>query len=58
MTEFMDAARLRQDARDLPRFTLQPTAPVLRWTIDTTTGRPVGHWEIGDKLTPGLSLTA
>jgi hypothetical protein len=51
MTELMNAARLRQDALDIPSFPPQPVKPVLRWTIDLRTERPVGYWELGGRLT-------
>jgi hypothetical protein len=57
MTEFMSALRLRKVVVGQGWSTLEHTVPVLRWTVDEKTGRPVGHWELADKPSPsGLSL--
>jgi hypothetical protein len=50
MTTRLNLHRLSEIARvtadpDLP---VQRPPVVLRWTIDTATGRPVGRWILGD----------
>ncbi len=51
MTEFMPATSLRQIASlsDHRGLRLQPEVPVMQWTIDEATGRPVSHWVLAEK---------
>jgi len=61
MTELMDASHLRQMAglSDQSKLGLRPVVPVLRWTINGETGRPVSHWLLAEKqAAPDLSLPA
>jgi hypothetical protein len=46
MTELLDANRLRLLARDTdqPAETARRLVPVLKWTVDEETGRPVSRW--------------
>jgi hypothetical protein len=51
MTEFMDQTRLGEIAHVTDQPTLLPgrLIPRLTWTVDVKTGRPVGHWGLGEE---------
>ena len=54
MTEFMSQTHLREIARvtDQPRLSTGRLIPRLTWAVDTTTGRPVGHWGLSEEDGP------
>lgn len=52
MTEFMDAPRLRQLAVNQPVADCRRPVPVLCWTVDRATLRPVCHWVLQDNPEP------
>jgi hypothetical protein len=57
MTEFMSQARLHEIARvtDHPTPSAGRLIPRLTWAVDPQTGRPVGHWCLGEEAdTPSL----
>jgi hypothetical protein len=51
MAELMTAAQLWQMAGVGDQFgtRLRRVVPVLRWTIDASTGRAVNHWVVAEK---------
>ena len=48
MTQFIDAEQLQHLSAPCPppALPMDRLVPVLRWTIDQATGRPVGNWEL------------
>jgi hypothetical protein len=48
MTEFIDPERLHWLSTFASLSLLSPerAIPVLRWTLDATTGRPVSRWQL------------
>jgi hypothetical protein len=52
MTELLDAKRLRQVAVNPFAEETERRIPVLCWTIDKTTQRPVAHWRLQSKPAP------
>jgi hypothetical protein len=50
MTEFLTQTHLREIARvtEHPRLPPGRLIPRLTWAVDAATGRPVGHWVLGD----------
>jgi hypothetical protein len=48
MAEFIHPERLHQLSAFAGQLMLSPEReqPVLRWTLDAATGRPVSHWEL------------
>jgi hypothetical protein len=48
MTQLIDADQLQHLSAPCPppALPMDRLVPVLRWTIDQATGRPVGNWEL------------
>ncbi|HUC17368.1 MAG TPA: hypothetical protein VMA37_06750 [Acetobacteraceae bacterium] len=52
MSTLLKADRLNEFARATTRLAPPPERPIVRlqWTIDATTGRPIGRWVLQEKV--------
>lgn len=51
MTELLHPDRLRRIALDLdqPTKAARRLVPVMQWSVDAATGRPVSHWVLDER---------